>query len=59
MINQIEEMIEILNGTLSDCDKFYEGGNNAAGTRVRKSMQAIKNMAQEVRLHVQETKNNK
>lgn len=28
------------------------GGNKAAGTRVRKAMQEIKNTAQEVRKHV-------
>ena len=35
----------------------FEGGNNSAGTRVRKNMQAIKSMAQEIRLEVQEIKN--
>ena len=40
-----------------DFTKFYEKGNNAAGTRVRKGMQALKNKAQEVRLDVQSKKN--
>lgn len=31
-----------------------EGGNKAAGTRVRKQMQDIKNMAQEVRTKILE-----
>ena len=35
----------------------FESGNNSAGTRVRKNMQAIKNMAQEIRLEVQQVKN--
>jgi len=35
----------------------FESGNNSAGTRVRKNMQAIKNMAQEIRLEVQQIKN--
>ena len=37
--------------------KFYTDGNSAAGTRVRKVMQTVKTTAQDVRLHVQETKN--
>ena len=40
-----------------DLEKF-NGGNKSAGTRVRKSMQSIKSMAQDVRVQVQETKNN-
>ena len=36
--------------------KFVEG-NNSAGTRVRKTMQNIKNLSQEVRKEVQEQKN--
>jgi hypothetical protein len=39
-----------------DAAKFTEG-NNSAGTRVRKYMQSIKNLAQEVRKEVQEQKN--
>ena len=39
-----------------DTEKFVEG-NNSAGTRVRKYMQSIKNLAQAVRKEVQEQKN--
>ena len=39
-----------------DSEKFVEG-NNSAGTRVRKCMQNIKNLAQAVRKEVQEQKN--
>ena len=38
-----------------DSEKFVEG-NNSAGTRVRKCMQSIKKLAQEVRIEVQEQK---
>ena len=41
---------------INDLDKFNDG-NKAAGTRVRKNMQGIKNLAQQVRLEVQEMKN--
>ena len=40
----------------SDSEKFVEG-NNSAGTRVRKYMQSIKNLAQAVRKEVQNQKN--
>ena len=39
-----------------DSEKFVEG-NNSAGTRVRKYMQSIKKLAQEVRKEVQDQKN--
>jgi hypothetical protein len=39
-----------------DAEKFVEG-NNSAGTRLRKAMQQIKNMAQDVRVEVQRQKN--
>lgn len=40
-----------------DFDKFYDKQNSAAGTRVRKGMQELKNMAQEIRTEVQNMKN--
>jgi hypothetical protein len=56
-INILEEMINRLECIRTDYAKFYEDGNNAAGTRVRKVMQEIKTDAQDLRLHIQETKN--
>jgi len=55
--NTLDELITLLEGTRTDYDKFYNDGNSAAGTRVRKIMQTVKTTAQDVRLHVQETKN--
>ncbi len=40
-----------------DFDKFYVKGNKAAGTRVRKAMNDLKKVAQEIRLEVQNMKN--
>lgn len=40
-----------------DANKFYNSGNSAAGTRVRKGMQDLKNLAQEIRNQVTEKKN--
>ena len=52
--NQVKELIASLEG---DADKFYNKANSAAGTRVRKGMQDLKNLAQAIRLEVQDTKN--
>jgi hypothetical protein len=41
----------------ADADKFFTKGNSAAGTRVRKGMQDLKNLAQAIRLEVQDMKN--
>lgn len=40
-----------------DFDKFYNKQNQAAGTRVRKGMQDLKVLAQDIRLQVQNVKN--
>jgi len=40
-----------------DVQKFYDKGNNAAGTRIRKAMQEVKALAQDIRKEVQERKN--
>ena len=40
----------------TNAEKFVEG-NNSAGTRLRKQMQMIKSVAQEVRVEVQNQKN--
>ena len=56
-MNKLEELIALLEGARVDYHKFYENGNNAAGTRVRKVMQEVKNAAQDLRVDVQNTKN--
>jgi len=40
-----------------DFNKFYNKGNKAAGTRVRKAMQDLKRTAQDIRVEVQSMKN--
>ena len=57
-INMLEDMIELLTDTRTDYRKFYNEGNSAAGTRLRKVMQEVKTSAQSLRTHVQDTKNN-
>ena len=55
--NRLEQLITLLEGVRDDHDKFFERGNNAAGTSVRKTMQDVKTLAQELRVEVQEAKN--
>ena len=58
--NKVDGLFDNLQDTINDCQadvtKFVEG-NNSAGTRVRKAMQAVKQLAQEVRVEVQNQKN--
>ena len=49
-------MLVTLEKGLVDLEKF-EDGNASAGTRVRKNMQDVKNLAQLVRVEVQDKKN--
>ena len=51
-----DELQDAINDCQSDVTKFVEG-NNSAGTRVRKAMQTVKSLAQNVRVEVQEQKN--
>ncbi len=48
---------ELLASVEADAEKFYNSGNNAAGTRLRKAMQDLKVLAQEIRSEVTEKKN--
>ena len=52
--NELKDLVLSLEG---DFEKFYDKDNQAAGTRVRKGMQDLKNLAQEIRLEVQNKKN--
>ena len=57
-LNQtFDELQDAINDCQTDVIKFIEG-NNSAGTRVRKAMQVVKQLAQDVRVEDQEQKNN-
>ena len=56
-MNLLEQIRELVATTEEDYEKFYEKWNAAAGTRVRKNMQELKTLAQDLRLDVQATKN--
>lgn len=50
---------EVVAAIETDVEKFYNAGNAAAGTRVRKAMQELKGLAQEIRTEITEKKNTK
>jgi hypothetical protein len=56
VIKLMKEMENEFMAACLDAEKFADG-NSSAGTRVRKYMQSIKNLAQGIRKEVQEQKN--
>jgi len=55
--NRFDELRESVLSLEADFNSFYEKGNKAAGTRVRKGMQDLKTLAQDIRTEVQQIKN--
>lgn len=56
MSQKYYELIDYLKSLETDVVKFYEKGQAAAGTRLRKGMSELKNKAQEIRNDVQDVK---
>jgi hypothetical protein len=56
-MSRFSEVKNLVMSLEADFEKFYDKGNQAAGTRVRKGMQDLKNLAQEIRTEVQDKKN--
>jgi len=54
--SSFDELQDAINDCQSDVTKFIDG-NNSAGTRVRKAMQVVKALAQNIRTEVQDQKN--
>ncbi len=57
IMKEFEAIKSMLTSLEKDFEKFYDKGNSAAGTRVRKGLQDLKNKCQEIRLDVQSRKN--
>ncbi|MFN7094772.1 MAG: hypothetical protein ACK4M7_05345 [Burkholderiales bacterium] len=56
-MNQFDSLYKHIKGLEDDFVKFYDKGNKTAGTRIRKGMQELKELAQKIRLDVQGKKN--
>jgi len=59
-MEKFNELKALVAGLEDDATKFFEKDNKAAGVRLRKGLQDIKTLAQELRLSVSEkNKDNK
>jgi|GEM_PF-172736 len=55
-MNRYQELLDLVKTFETDFEKFFVKGNKAAGTRVRKHMNELKKLAQDVRNNVQALK---
>ncbi len=58
-MERFEQIRDLILGLEEDFNKFYGKQVQTAGTRIRKGMQELKVLAQEIRLEVQNMKNEK
>lgn len=56
MSNKYSELTEFVKNMETDVEKFYDKGQAAAGTRVRKALSELKKMSQDMRNEVQDIK---
>jgi hypothetical protein len=54
---KFQQLKDLIVSLEADAEKFYNKSNSAAGTRLRKGLQDLKNLAQDIRLEVQTEKN--
>ena len=55
-LDELKVMMDLLE---VDLTKFYNKGNKAASIRARKTLQEIKEQAQNIRMHISKTRNPK
>jgi hypothetical protein len=55
-MSRFSDLKEMVASMERDFQQFYDKGNKAAGTRVRKGMQELKQLAQDIRVEVQDQK---
>ncbi|MBS1551245.1 MAG: histone H1 [Bacteroidetes bacterium] len=53
-MEKFKHLNEILDTMKTDIEKFYEKGQNAAGTRLRKSLNELRKKAAEIRKDIQD-----
>ena len=56
-MKEFESLLKHVKALEEDFIKFYDKDNKAAGTRIRKGMLEIKQIAQRIRLEIQNKKN--
>lgn len=52
-MEKYEALKEVVLGLEQDFSEFFGKGNKAAGRRIRKAMQELKNSAQDIRVDIQ------
>lgn len=57
MKNPYSDLMKLVQELEEDMMKFFEKGNNAAGTRARKGLKDLKDRAQDIRMEIQNIKN--
>lgn len=57
-MSRVDDIKNLVDAATSEMEKFYDKGNKAAGTRARKNLQELKKLAQDVRIEIQNMKNN-
>jgi len=55
-MNNIEQMKNLISQFEIDYNKFNEKHNKTAGTRARKTLQDIRNLAKDIRVKIMESK---
>jgi ElaB/YqjD/DUF883 family membrane-anchored ribosome-binding protein len=55
-MEKLVEFENLLNELKADYEKFMEKGNKTAGTRARKTLQDVRNLAKEMRDEISNTK---
>ena len=55
-MNRYEDLLQAVRNLQTDFEKFFEKGQAAAGTRVRKGLSDLRKLAQEVRKEIQDVK---
>lgn len=55
-MEKFNELVQYVQSLETDFHKFYEKGQAAAGTRVRKGLSELRKMCQDTRKNVQEVK---
>ena len=55
-MNKFEDLVQAVKNLETDFQKFYEKGQAAAGTRLRKGLSELRKLAQDVRKDIQDVK---
>jgi Histone H1-like protein Hc1 len=55
-MEKYHQLVQFVQGLETDFQKFYEKGQAAAGTRVRKGLSELRKLAQDVRKDIQDVK---